>query len=282
MLTYSTKGIDKAIEEVKKKVSETPDYGQKSIESGWESCAKEYKEDIVLKYYYFGGVYSFTALSCLIGANDKEAFKGYHYLAAMAGEICFQLRDKGIKAKRWLDSPEHFLQTRDNNVFHMILANRYDLAIRMSEPGGLSRSLLIGDYDRAKTLLPKDSKELKDSWYKEPQILWAIANRDEKKFNYFFEKRTKAPRMEARCGLSDPIWSDEWGLAWIKVANRCGMSCKLNVAELPQDLLDDVLVNEADWKLPRDEELEEILGDWQFPLDEEAKKYIGGFKSNED
>ncbi len=56
-----------------------------------------------------------------------------------------------------------------------------------------------------------------------------------------------------------PICLDKWGLAWIKLARQREMICKLNVIELPQDMLDDSPINEEKWKLPEDKEVEKIL-----------------------
>lgn len=75
--------------------------------------------------------------------------------------------------------------------------------------------------------------------------------------NQYFEKRIMMLRRQARAAA--PTEFDSYGMALIKLAKYRGMTCRLNVRELPQHLLHDVPVNEEEWKLPEDPELDKIL-----------------------
>jgi hypothetical protein len=256
MLEYTTKRIDKEINTIKREVNKVPDYGHNVIAETLEGLVIRDK-NILEKYNALMYAYGHCAVTHFITTNNMESFKGYCYLAAKAGELCFQLYEKGIRTS--LSWGKH-LEKKDNmfNYIHYaILANRYELAIRMTSPETLLGSILRKDYDKAKTFLPENPKGFQKDWEDEERILWAIAYKNEKKLYQFMERRIKDLRRQANVAM--PICLDKWGLAWIKLARQREMICKLNVIELPQDMLDDSPINEEKWKLPEDKEVEKIL-----------------------
>lgn len=255
MLEYMTKRIDKEINTIKREVRKVPDYGHNLIVETLEGLAIR-KKNILEKYDALMYAYGHCAAAYYITTNDKEMFKGFCHLAAKAGEICFLLYEKGIRTSSSWGKHLEIKDNMFNYIRYAILANDYELAIRITPPESLLGSILLQDYDQAKTFLPEDPKVFQ-SWQDEERILWAIVYRNEKKLNQFMERRIKDLRKQASVAM--PIYFDEWGLALIKLAMQRGMVCKLNVIELPLDLFDDLPVNEAEWKLPKDEELEKIL-----------------------
>ncbi len=78
-----------------------------------------------------------------------------------------------------------------NYIHYAILANRYELAIRMTSPETLLGSILRKDYDKAKIFLPEDPKGFQKDWEDEERILWAIAYKNKKKLHQFMERRIK-------------------------------------------------------------------------------------------
>ncbi|MDE7431138.1 MAG: hypothetical protein K2N34_04385 [Lachnospiraceae bacterium] len=255
MLEYSTKGIDKEIKAIKREVSKVPDYGYNVIAETLEGLSIRDK-NILEKYDALMYAYGHCAVAHFITTSDKEMFKGFCHLAAKAGEICFLLYEKGIRTSSSWGKHLEIKDNMFNYIHYAILANNYELAIRMTPPESLLGSVLLQDYDKAKKFLPEDPKVFQ-SWQDEERILWTIAYRNEKKLNQFVERRIKDLRRQASVAM--PTYFDEWGLALIKLAMQRGMVCKLNVIELPLDLFDVLPVNEEEWKLPKDEELEKIL-----------------------
>lgn len=71
----------------------------------------------------------------------------------------------------------------------------------------------------------------------------AIARNDEKMFNQHMRERIKVLRRQ---GSSMATITDSWELAVIKPAGRRGMSCSLDVMELPRQLLDDTRIISSD------------------------------------
>ena len=255
-MLYTTKGIDREIISIKREVSKVPDYGYTVIAETLEGLAVR-KKNILEKYDALMYAYGNCASAYFIAANDREKFKGFCQLAAKAGEICFQLYEKGIRTSASWGRHLENKDTMFTYIHYAILANDYELAIRITPLESLLGSVLQQDYDKAKTFLPEDPNEIQSPWQDEERILWAVAYKNEKKLNQFVERRIKDLRRQA-C-VATPVYFDEHGLAWIKLAMQRGMECKLNVIELPLDLLDVFSVNEAEWKLPKDEELEKIL-----------------------
>lgn len=257
MLPYTTTGIEKELDRIKNIV--------KSGQTDIETEIKKYEElhgesvDYLRKYCEYLIAYSSRASICLAINEDINKFKGYCFLAARAGNICFKLFDYGFRTKSWAQTFVRNLETREDIFFYVqyaILANHKELAMQMALEDSLLGSMLIGDYEKAKLYLLQEIKEVQYTSYVN-EILWTIVYKEEKRMNQYFEKRVKLMRKEAKIGV--PKYLDLFGLALIKLAKVRDMTCKLQVRELPQHLLDDTPVNEDDWLLPEDPELERIL-----------------------
>ncbi len=176
------------------------------------------------KYDALMYAYGYCASAYFITTNNREMFKGFCQLTAKAGEICFRLYEKGIRTSA---SWGKHLENKDNMfnyIRYAILANDYELAIRITPADSLLGSVLRQDYDKAKTFLPENPKVFQASWQDEERILWAIAYKNEKKLNQFIERRIKDLRRQASVAM--PVYFDEHGLAWIKLAMQRAEACR--------------------------------------------------------
>lgn len=258
MLDYSTKKIEKELNIIKQEVNSVNDFS--AIRTN--DIIKEYEgnTDYIEKYWLLSFNYAHRAACYLLVNNDLKKFKGYCYLSAKAGEVCISLYEKGIRT--YMTATNRDLENRSNVLFYVnyaILANCNDLAVRIASEDSLMGSIVMKDYEKAKKYLPADITEKKShAFFDEIEaILWSIVYMDEKKMNRYIEKRIRALRRQAR--ISPAVYFDDYGLTLIKLAKERGMSCNLNVIELPQHLLDDSPINEEEWKLPEDREVEKIL-----------------------
>lgn len=257
-LRYISRHVEEKNEEymlrIKKEV-EDPNY----VEDMINETLQEYKKstDFIEKYDTLMNVYISCGKHYLKANNDTVKFKGYYYLAAKAGEICFQLAERGHKTYQSVLNEN--LRTK-NNVFYYahraILADVWDLAIHFVSEDSLLGAILMEDYERAKKYIPEEFTDISKSDELE-QLLWTIVYLDEKKMNSLIEKYIKQLRRDTKS--SPGAYFDSADLALIKLAMVRGMNCDLNIAELPIHLLDDVKINEDEWRLPEDKGLEELL-----------------------
>lgn len=255
MLDYTTKSIQKELDIIKEKVNSVADFSTSKIN---EIITKyEGNTDYIEKYATLAQNYAYCAACCLLINNDLKKFKGYSYLSAKSGEMCISLYEKGMRT--YMTVTNRNLENRRNVLFYVqyaILANCNDLAVRITLEDSLLGSIVRKNYEKAKKYLSKDVKEIKSKSFVD-EIFWTIAYMDEQKMNQYIEKRIRALRSQAK--ISQAVYFDNFGLALIKLAKERGMSCSLNVIELPQHLLDDSPINEEEWKLPEDKEVEKIL-----------------------
>lgn len=251
MLTYTTNSIEKSIRNIKETVAKEEAFA----EVGIAECLKRYEgtDDDLKKYQGLVYSYSSCAKCYLLADHDTEKWKGYYYLAAKAADILYQLYDNGCRTNeafiKQLENRNHLRYTQ-----YAILANHKPLAVQLAGENSLLGQILCGDYEKAKSFLPDEIKETKYTSYID-EILWAIVYQDEKKMNRYFEKRIKMLRRQAR--TATPTALDSYGLALIKLAQERIMNFRLNVRELPFQLLNDTPVNENEWHLPEDHGLKE-------------------------
>lgn len=254
-MDYSIKKVDECIKSIQEEVKNKPDFVTLKLDE-WLKAHKG-KTDFIKKYNDLVRKYVYCGENYLLAENDIEKFKGYYYLAAKAAEICYQLVEKGYTTR-----PDYVLKnlkTRGNVLYYVknaILSNSRELAIKLATENSLLGAVLMKDYERAKLYLPEDIKMIPADCDLE-QILWTIVYNDEKSFNRQVEETVKFLRRQAR--TYPAIYFNDGELAIIKLAAERGMTCIVNVAELPIHILDDIPVNEEEWKLPEDKELENLL-----------------------
>lgn len=257
MLDYTTNLIDERIckeKEISEK--ETNEDALKRILRQLEG-----NTDYIHKYFYLFRLFDEFGKSDLYLYHDIKSFKGYYYLAAKAGQICFQLYEKGYRIKHSTLCTNSYFEQQNSNfnfAFHAMLAGSNQLAIELALKDSSLEAALKGDFEQAKEYLPTNVKDIHFS--DSEVILWTILYNDEKKMNHYIEKRTKEiRRYDKKCGFASD-YIDHWTLALLKLAKERGMKCNLDVIELPLYVLDDdTPVNEEEWKLPEDKELEKML-----------------------
>lgn len=253
-MEYTTKGIEERICDIQRIVSENDALEDAEI----KEIRKRFEKDCLKFYHRVSISYGSCAKCYLLANNDTQKFKGYCFLAAKAGSVVLELYDKGLRSN---DAFIKKLDTRRNVDFYIqyaILANCPEMAVSFPARDSAWRCILEQKYDEAVEYLPEKIKQEKHTSYVD-EILWAIVHKNEKKMNQYFEKRIMMLRRQARAAA--PTEFDSYGMALIKLAKARGMTCNLNVRELPQHLLDDIPVNEEEWQLPKNPEVDKILTD---------------------
>jgi len=261
--TYSTKYLDKQLEYERSKWEK----GQQGIFVGdyMEIVLQRLKDRIAKKEYDWiindlcnlHAYYSNKADNYMRIDADAQKSKEYHYLAALVSELCYTMVAKGFPHYCY-DSGRPYNFKKKNFVFshNAILANEPELALRVTGDDTLEGALILQNYERACEMLPQNpnngTAHTDELW----QCMWAIAHKDEKAFNQYMEQEIRSLRSQERY---EPVTLDALGLAVIKLANQCGISCNLHVIELPQQLLDDTRIDTSGLFLPMADEIRTII-----------------------
>lgn len=264
MLDYTTDLLDKCLQQSREWREKEQNGEAGLLERLIREQDGEENPNYILKYWCYFKAFHEHGQESLYLDNDITKFKGYFYLAAKAGKNCFALYEKGYRSATHLSfmSPS-VLENKNTNfnfAAHALLAGCRDLAKELAAKDSPLEAVLNGDFERAKGYLPSDIKEISSA--NDPEkILWTILYHDEKKMNKQIEKRIKEiRRYNKRNGFADH-YMDYWMLSLLKIAKEYGMNCSLNIIELPLQALDDSTpINEDEWRLPADKELEKILG----------------------
>ena len=254
LLTYSTKAIDEELKRKRRRWEPllSGNYGGQNF---WEIINQTLDQRIEEKQYdWIINSLSDFCLHYTSYANyylqidiDTHKAKEYNYLAALAGELIYRLLAKGFSHHiSGSGMPYDFKKKNFTHTRNAILANEPELALRIAAEDTLEGALLLQDYERAQAMLPEKPEDL-PKYNELRQCMWAIAHGNEKVFNKYLEKRIKALRRQAKIS---PVTIDSWGLAVIKLARQRGISCHLNVIELPQSLLDDEKLDTSNLVLP--------------------------------
>ena len=255
-LSYSTKYIDKALKD-----RESAEYGIDLKETLYQRLDQRIAEqaydwiinslrDLFLWYAGDGDIH--MQLDA-----DKKAAKENYYIAALIGALCYEMLEKGFSHHVY-DSgyPYDFKKNNFNFSRAAILANEYELALKMTGTDTVEGALILRNYPLACTILPENPEDDSMSTDEIRQCMWAIAYGDETLFNKYLEKRIKILR---RYGRLSPTTFDSWGLAVIKLAQQRGIQCNLNVIELPYQLLDDTRIDTSGLVFPKAEQIYSIM-----------------------
>ena len=255
-LSYSTKYIDNALKE-----RESAEYGIDLKETLYQRLDQRIAEqaydwiinslrDLFLWYAGDGDIHMQLDV-------DKKAAKENYYIAALIGNLCYEMLEKGF-SHHVFDSgyPYDFKKNNFNFSKTAILANEYELALKMTGTDTVEGALVLHDYPLACAILPENPEDDSISADEIRQCMWAIAHGDEILFNKYLEKRIKTLR---RYGRLSPTTFDSWGLAVIKLAQQRGIQCNLNVIELPYQLLDDIRIDTSGLVFPKAEQIYAIM-----------------------
>lgn len=189
--------------------------------------------------------------------GDIKKAKENYYIATLIGALIYEMLEKGF-SHHVSDSGHPYDFKQHNFAFSKtaILANEYELALKISGEDTIEGALIMQDYEQACSMLPENPEDDSISAHEIHQCMWAIAHRDEKLFQKYIEKRIKTLRRYARLNT---IVFDSWGLAVVKLAQRRGLACNINVIELPHQSLDDNKVDTSGLVFPREEQIRSII-----------------------
>ncbi len=253
---YSTKAIEKKLEQERSEGTAT------SKAELMDICFQRLKEDIherrynqlIDSYVSLFHQYSDKADHILAIDGSFPAAKRQYYLAALTANQFFQLvRARFSSRMRSGAGPYNFKKNNFNFSKDAILANDWELAISITGEDTIEGLLLMGDYEKAKRTLPKDYTGIGDEILR---CMWGITYQDQTVFDEALKERIGMLRRQGRhCATI----LDSWGLALIQLARRRGMTCNLNVIELPWKLLDDEPADKTGLSLPFEAELREII-----------------------
>lgn len=247
-LSYSTRYINKelkrvrlCLERAKQGMAVDPDYKETLYQRLDRRIAEQAYDWIVnslrdLFFYYAGE----GDLHMQLDADTKAAKESY-YMAALIGALCYEMIEKGF-SHHVKDSGYLYDFKKNNFNFSKaaILANEYELALKMTGNDTVEGALVLQDYELACTILPESPEDNSIGADEIRQCMWAVAHGDEKLFNKYMENRI---RMLRRYAWMNPTVFDSWGLAVTKLAQRRGIKCKVNVIELPYQLLDEIKID---------------------------------------
>lgn len=185
-----------------------------------------------LFFYYAGGGDSHMYLDV-----DTAAAKESYHMAASIGVLCYEMIEKGVP-HHVLDSGYPFDHKKHNFNFARapILANEYEMALKITGTDTVEGALLLRDDRLACALLPESPEDPSINEDEIRQCMWAIAHGEGELFNKYLEKRIK---MLRRYGRLDQTLFDGWGAALVNLARQREIECRLDVIELPCHLLDD-------------------------------------------
>ncbi len=270
LLSYSTKYIDNEIkkyhESAKHGIDTDTDFKEMLYQRLDRRIAEQAYDWIInslcdLFFWYAGGGDIRMQLDA-----DKTAAKESYYIATLIGVLCYEMVEKGF-SHHVLDSgyPYDFKKNNFNFSKAAILANEYELALKMTGTDTVEGALVSHNYLLACALLPKNPEDDSIGTDEIRQCMWAIAHADEKLFNKYMEKRIKMLRRYARLS---PTTFDSWGLAAIKLAHQRGIQCNLNVIELPYQFLDDIRIDTSGLTFPKAEQIRSIIGEKESQIKE--------------
>ncbi len=265
-LQYSTKHIDALIKELQRQQEEKKMNKDNSI--NYFEMLLQRLDERIQKHQYDWIIDSLCELhrsysssgdfNLQITGNAKIAKEKY-YLSALAGELCYAMVEKGFP-HHVLDSghPYDFKKKNLNFSKAAILVNEYGLALKIAGEDTIEGALIMQDYEKACAILPDSPEDESIKKDELTQCMWAIAHNDEKMFNKYITKRIKLLRRQARIMAT---FNDSWGMAVLKLAKKRGISCNLNVIELPQQLLDEERIDTSGLILPRADKIQSIINE---------------------
>ena len=256
LLSYSTKYIDNALKD-----RESAEYGIDLKEILYQRLDQRIAEQAYdwiinslhdLFFWYAGDGDIHMQLDV-----DTKAAKENYYIVALIGALCYEMIEKGF-SHHVFDSgyPYDFKKNNFNFSKAAILANEYELALKMTGTDTVEGALISHNYSLACAILPENPEDDSMSTDEIRQCMWAIAHGDEKLFNKYLEKRINMLRRYARLS---PTTFDSWGLAVIKLAQQRGIQCNLNVIELPYQLLDNIRIDTSGLIFPKAEQILSII-----------------------
>lgn len=240
-------------EKEKKEVIKYYEEEERSIQKGIEyHLVKLTKEDCDIIEYYkmLSNYYCRYGKLKYVAEGSTVEYKKYFYLSAKAVELGISLLNKGI----------HTFEDTENNLCNnggiyaavrAIIVGDNELALQIVGEKSMIGCILLGRYEEALeyTLPYREVTYITQSFI-------SIAKGDEEMLIKSIKSRIKLVRREAKL---DVTLVDEYCLAAMKLAKKRGMNCDIHVAEIPEDLLEDTLIDYENWQLPIPERVQKLL-----------------------
>lgn len=257
-LEYKGKKWNKEVANCKKMLKETKAINKNELYI-IDKFLKEEPKDYLWLYSRLAGAYEcMTTYHYLEDINSSEIMK-YTYLSGIAMLITKYLYEKGIRTT-YNQIIENDIYNIDFAIYQLIAVEEMDNPYIVREENNLIMLMYHQKYDQAKIILgqledaPDESKEIYFVNIKFlKNIYMAIIEHNEEKFNKELEKRIRKYRKNM-VGYSTII--DVVSVALIKIAEREGIKCTVDVIEIPKQFFDKTcMINKDEVKLPYYNEL---------------------------
>lgn len=253
-IEYKGNKWDKEVLKYQKMIKETKGAINKNELYTIDKFLKEQSKDYLRLYSRLSGNYERMATYYYLDDINNVEIKKYTYLSGYAMLITKYLYEKGIRTI-YNEIIESDINNIDYALCQLIAVEEVDNPYIVSEENNLIMLMYHQKYGQAKLVLqqladnPDESNEI---YYINPEFLkkiyMAIIEHDEKSFNEELAKRIKKYRKNM-VGYSTII--DVVSVALIKIADREGLHCTVDVIEIPKQFLDKTcVINKDEVKLP--------------------------------
>lgn len=237
-------------------------------------------EDFLRLYNNLAGVYERMSTYYYLDDIECKKIKEYVYLSGVAGILSWRLYKKDARTSYNKIVEDSINENIDYALFQLIAVDELDLQYLTGEENNIIILMYLQKYEQAKIaldLLPDNINVSVEWYYKKPQFLkgiyTAIIEHDEKKFNEELVARIKKYRKNM-VGYS--VIMDIVSVALIKMAEREGLRCTVDVIEIPRQFFEDTyLINKDIVKLPYFDEFNaKYMVNWRVRLWDYLKKFL--------
>ena len=253
-INYKGNKWDKEVLKYQKMIKQSKGIINKNELYTIDKFLKDNSNDYLRLYSRLSGNYERMATYCYLDDVNNIDVKKYTYLSGYAMLITKFLYDKGIRTI-YNEIIEKDISDIDYALYQLIAVEELDNPYIVSEEYNLIMLMYHQKYDQAKLLLeqltdtPDESNEI---YYINPEYLkkiyMAIIEHDENSFNEELAKRIKKYRKNM-VGYSTIV--DIVSVALIKMAEKEGIHCTMDVIEIPKLFFDKTLmINKDEAKLP--------------------------------
>lgn len=241
-IEYKGKKWDKEVENIKKYKKTSGGILNKNEIYNIEEFQKNGSNDYLRLYIHLASCYEQMVRWYYLDNICSEMIGKYTYLSGIAFLVAKRIYSKGIQTKYINIIKERIESGIDFALFQLIASGGIENSFIKYEENNLIMLMFRKNYDQAKMLLDQitgDPDEAKEIYYIESKYLkkiyMAIIEHDEIRFNEELGKRIKKYRRNM-VGYSTIV--DIVSVALIKIAEREGLHCTVDVIEIPRQFFD--------------------------------------------
>ena len=223
-----------------------------NIERCVQDFLKKGGDDYLEMYFLLDGKFKLYAqYSYLDNALNEDIAKNV-FLSAISGILARYLyKSKKCPTEYPIEIMENsFAREEDSLIFRMLSVEKIPASFLEMEKDNLIMKLHLGNYQDVSKMveqLPDEPDESREGYFDNSvflkKIYQAILDKNEKAFNEEIEKRIKKYRRNM-VGYSTII--DYVSIALIKLAEREGIHCNVDVIEIPKQFFDKELLGKLD------------------------------------